>query len=49
VLIVEAEKQVYGMTALQAQPARRRRPLVVVPSRPAVARPKLGRSTLPDA
>lgn len=42
-LIVEAEKQVYAMTAPQAEPARRRR-LVVVPNRPAVARPKLERS-----
>jgi SAM-dependent methyltransferase len=43
VLIVEAEKQVYAMAAPQPAKARRRR-LVVVPNRPAVARPQVERS-----
>ncbi|MEQ9639357.1 MAG: methyltransferase domain-containing protein [Alphaproteobacteria bacterium] len=46
-LIVEAEKQVYAMASPQEAPARRRR-LVVVPNRPAVARPKLNRD-VPDS
>lgn len=43
VLVVEAEKQVYAMAAPQPAQARRRR-LVVVPNRPAVARPQVDRA-----